>query len=80
MKQKLIDETECNYYRTKYFIVKQELSVQINNVDDNILFSKDTFLKRNRQLDKEYEKKFKDRINTDGKRLHVSASTRTYIF
>lgn len=79
MSQKKFYESDCNYYRTKCFIVKQELSVQVNNVDDNILFSKDTFFKRTRQLDKEYEKKFQSRININGKRLRVSASTRTYI-
>lgn len=79
MSQKKIYEPKYNYYRTKCFIVKQELSVQVNNIDDNILFSKDTFFKRTRQLDKEYEKKFQSRININGKRLRVSASTRTYI-
>ena len=79
MSKKKIYEPEYNYYRTKCFIVKQELSVQVNNIDDNILFSKDTFFKRTRQLDKEYEKKFQSRININGKRLRVSASTRTYI-
>lgn len=80
MKQKLNNENWFNIYRTKFFIVKQELCIQVNGVDDNILFSKDIFIKRNKIRDKNYEKQFKKKINIDGKRLRVSASIRTYIY
>lgn len=80
MKQKLNNENWFNIYRTKFFIVKQELCIQTNSIDDNILFSKDTFIKRNKKRDKNYERQFKNKININGKRLRVSASIRTYIY
>lgn len=80
MKQKLNNKNYLNIYRTKFFIVKQDICIQINSIDDNILFSKDTFIKRNKKRDKNYEKQFKDKTNLDGKRFHVSASIRTYIY
>lgn len=69
----------CNVYRTKNFVVSQE--IYFDNVLDGttMLFSKDTYYLRNRKIDKEYEKTYKDRDNVNGKRIHVNIYIRSYI-
>lgn len=63
-----------NLYRTKNYIIKQELSIGSFNGNNNIV-SVDTFYKRTRKRDKEYSKFF----DSDGKRLHCSMTTRKYV-
>ena len=68
-----------NIYRTKHFIVKQELSIQISDVKDNLLFSRDTFYFRTKKRDKEFECLRKNKDNINGKRIPSSAQVRKYV-
>ena len=69
-----------NVYRTKHFIVAQDISFEISNMMDMISISHDTFYLRNVDRDKAYEKMFKKRRNMDGKRLSATTSYRKYIY
>ncbi len=68
-----------NVYRTKNFIVKQVIGVQYDCKENNVVFSHDTYYKRTRQRDKEYEIVFCERKKKDGKRLPTTMYARTYI-
>ncbi|MGN1201343.1 MAG: hypothetical protein ACI4R8_03715 [Candidatus Caccovivens sp.] len=68
-----------NVYRTKKYIVKQDLYMETNIDNEDYLFSKDTFYLRNKKIDKLYEMIFSDRKNIDGKRIHCSSYSRKYI-
>ena len=46
-----------NVYRTKNYIVKQDLYIDRNIDGDDILYSNDTFYLRNKNVDKLYEMK-----------------------
>ena len=72
----LLDAT--NVYRTKNYIVKQIVKIK-QCCNDNIMFSEDTFYKRNKVRDKQYEQIFKNRTFIQGKRLPSTAYTRRYI-
>ena len=68
-----------NVYRTKHYIIKQDLYVDTNIDGQELLFSKDTFYIRNKKLDKLYEMMFSDRLNINGKRIKCSSHSRTYV-
>ena len=68
-----------NVYRTKNYIVKQDLYMDINIDGQEYLYSKDTFYIRNKKLDKLYEKFFSSRANIDGKRIKCTSHSRNYI-
>ena len=68
-----------NVYRTKHFIVRQIISLQENCINGNELFSTDTYFKRTKSRDKQYNNAFNERINIDGKRLPSTAFSRNYI-
>lgn len=72
----IIDAT--NVYRTKYFIVKQNIEVQFDDQENNSIISRDTFYFRTKQRDKEYEYIFSERKNVNGKRLPSTMYTRIY--
>lgn len=44
-----------NVYRTKYFIVKQSVSVNRDEFEGNSVISHDTYYMRTRKRDSEYE-------------------------
>ena len=44
-----------NVYRTKKYIVKQRIDIEVDMEDDNVLISYDTYYVRTQKRDKEYE-------------------------
>ena len=77
----LVDELELanNAYRTKDYIVTQRIIFRNNELDGAMIISIDVFYKRTKERDSIYEKTFEKRINVNGKRLHATMSTRSYI-
>ena len=76
-----VDELELasNAYRTKEYIVTQRIIFRNNKVDGSMIISIDAFYKRTKERDVIFEKMFASRINVNGKRLHATMSTRSYI-
>ena len=68
-----------NVYRTRNYIVKQVLSLEMPTVEDNGIKSYDTFYKRTSIRDKQYNLIFRDRKSIDGKRLPSTMYARKYI-
>lgn len=60
-----------NVYRTKKYIVKQRIDVEVDTEDDNVLISY--------QQDKEYEYGMSEKQNIDGKRMRTSMYARRYV-
>ena len=79
MKQLEFLENATNVYRTKLYIVKQCIGIQYNVAENNVVFSHDTYYRRTKSRDKEYELAFKDRKNVDGKRLPTTMYARTFV-
>lgn len=67
-----------NVYRTRKYIVTQDIYLNECVDGSSVLFSKDTYYLRNRKLDKQYEAQFKDREYINGKRVHTTMYTRKY--
>lgn len=72
-------EEAVNVYRTKKYIVKQDISVEMTDSGDTIIFSNDVFYERTKIRDKQYEHIFAERKNMNGKRLPSTSYTRRYI-
>ncbi len=72
-------EDAVNVYRTKRYIVKQDISVEMTDGGDTIIFSNDVFYERTKIRDKQYEHVFAERKNMNGKRLPSTSYTRRYI-
>lgn len=68
-----------NVYRTKYFIVKQSVSVNRDEFEGNSVISHDTYYMRTRKRDAEYEQLFGARRHLNGKRLPTTVYTRRYV-
>ena len=68
-----------NVYRTKHFIIKQIVVIDCNEKIDSAIFSQDTFIKRNKSRDKEYEKMYGERMNINGKRMPTNMCARRYV-
>lgn len=68
-----------NVYRTKNFIVCQDVTIKPESVRFNTLCSFDIYVARTKTRDKEYEKFFEDRDFINGKRLHTGMYQRKYI-
>lgn len=68
-----------NVYRTKNYIVKQDISLERDCSGNSILFSTDTYYLRTKKIDKEFENLFKNRDFIDGKRVHSTSYLRKYI-
>lgn len=68
-----------NVYRTKNYIVKQNLSLQFDDLEGNAVVSNDVFYVRNKRRDNAYEQIFADRKRIDGKRLPCSMHARKYV-
>ncbi len=69
-----------NVYRTRFYIVKQELKIRADERDNTQLFSKDTFYFRTAKRDLEYNSFFAKREYLNGKRLPTTMYTRKYIW
>ena len=67
-----------NVYRTKKYIVKQDISIELNDRGETITFSSDVFYERTKSRDKQYEQIFADRTYINGKRLPSTSYTRRY--
>ena len=72
-------EDAVNVYRTKKYIVKQDISIELNDRGETITFSSDVFYERTRARDKQYESIFADRKFVNGKRLPSTSYSRRYI-
>ena len=68
-----------NVYRTRFYIVKQELKIRADERDNTQLFSKDTFYFRTAKRDSEYNLVFAKREYLNGKRLPTTMYMRKYI-
>ncbi len=68
-----------NVYRTRHYIVKQIISVRYDERSYNMLVSTDTFYRRTRALDEEYEYFLDFMQNIDGKRIPTAMSNRRYV-
>ena len=68
-----------NVYRTKDFIVKQEIHIATDGYDTNQVVSVDTYYKRTPEREVAYKAVFADRKRINGKRLPSTMYTRTYI-
>ena len=70
----------ANVYRTKHFIVCQKLSFVRMSARNLSIISEDVFFLRTEKREFEYEFIFKPRGKMiDGKRIHASSYTRTYV-
>ena len=78
-KQEIFIEIITNIYRTKHYIVEQRIGVKYDFFENDIIFSHDTFYRRTKARDKDYERKFADKKNIDGKRFKTSMYERTYV-
>lgn len=67
-----------NVYRTRKYIVTQDIYLNECVDGSSVLFSKDTYYLRNKKLDKQFEAQFKDREYINGKRVHTTMYTRKY--
>lgn len=72
-------EEATNVYRTKHYIVEQVLGIHDNDVECAELCSHDTFYRRTRKRDAEYEELFGSRKRIDGKRLPATMCSRKYV-
>jgi hypothetical protein len=68
-----------NVYRTKHYIVKQVICLETPEDENNGIKSYDTFYKRNKIRDKQYEVVFYNRKHINGKRLPSTMFSRKYI-
>lgn len=68
-----------NVYRTRDYIVKQELYLIVNVEQNNAVLSVDTYYRRTLLRDSKYQLLYKDRKHIDGKRLPSNTYIRTYI-
>ena len=69
-----------NVYRTKHYIIKQDISIKCDDSINTELHSDDTYYARNRKLDKVYEEIFFGRKHINGQRIHTTTHTKKYIF
>lgn len=72
-------EVAVNIYRTKNYIVVQELILDEDFDANSILISEDTYILRNKKRDKKFEQHFKDRKFVNGSRVHATIYKRQYI-
>ncbi len=72
-------EEATNVYRTKHYIVEQVLGINEHDVECNELCSHDTFYRRTKKRDTEYEKLFASRKRINGKRLPATMCSRKYV-
>ena len=68
-----------NVYRTRDYIVKQVVGVKVSEVENIVVLSHDTFYRRTKKRDREYELIFCERKHIDGKRIPSTMYARTYV-
>lgn len=72
-------ENATNVYRTECYIVRQCLGIKYGLEENNVVFSHDTYFRRTKKRDKEYEAYYYDRKNINGKRLPTTMYARHYV-
>ena len=72
-------ENAMNVYRTRDYIVKQVVKIKYSDTEDNVVLSHDTFYRRTKKRDREYERIFWEHKRIDGKRIPCTMYARTYI-
>ena len=73
-------ENADNVYRTKRYIVKQEIDLEVDSLYDNMMVSHDTYYLRTAARDAKYDNVFRGKVNLNGKRVATGMSTRRYVF
>ena len=68
-----------NVYRTRDFIVKQVIGIKYSDVENIAVISNDTFYRRTKKRDREYERIFWKRKQINGKRIPTIMYARTYV-
>ena len=68
-----------NVYRTRDYIVKQELYLIVVGEQNNAVLSVDTYYRRTLVRDNRYLLLYKDRKHSNGKRLPSNSYIRKYI-
>lgn len=68
-----------NVYRTRDYIVKQELYLIVNAEQNNAVLSVDTYYRRTLERDSKYQLLYKERRHINGKRLPSNTYIHTYI-
>ena len=68
-----------NIYRTRDFIVKQVIGISYSDVENIAVISNDTFYRRTKKRDREYERIFWERKHINGKRIPSTMYARTYV-
>ena len=68
-----------NVYRTRDYIVKQVIGIKYSDVENIAVISNDTFYRRTKKRDREYERIFWERKQINGKRIPSTMYARTYI-
>lgn len=72
-------EVSTNVYRTKCYVVFQDIAVCKDENGETVLVSNDTYYKRSVVRDFYYLSKYKNRKAINGKRLSTNSYTRKYI-
>ena len=77
----LVDELQLasNAYRTRNYIVTQRILFRQTEADGSMIMSVEVFYKRTKERDTVFEKVFENRVKVDGKRLHSTMYTRSYV-
>ena len=67
-----------NVYRTKHYIVIQELTINKDSDLSLMVLSEDAYYQRTKARDKKYNKFYGNRKYIDGKRVHATVYKRRY--
>ena len=68
-----------NIYRTKHFIVKQHLILDNADLNGTNMISEDTFYKRTKVRDKQFDILFLNTTHKNGKRIPSTMCSRKYV-
>ena len=66
-------------YRTRHYIVFQEIGLCDDEEMGTFLFSVDRYYRRTKRRDADYERRFRKRKDVDGKRIPVWTYIREYV-
>ena len=68
-----------NVYRTRDFIVNQVIGIKYSDVENIAVISNDTFYRRTKKRDREYERIFWERKQINGKLIPSTMYAKTYV-
>ena len=68
-----------NVYRTKHYIVRQRIQIQVTATGSKLMLSADTYYARTKQRDMIFDKFFTGYKPKDGKRIKTAMYSRTYV-